>query len=1077
MAFFSRKTRTAPAVVETGGARAPAPSPPVSKDREQRIRRIGSDMLDRARSAKSGIFNARFYQDKLMDWSMKDHTFKVQLFRFVDAFPVLTTPEMIHDHLVDYLTQPGVKPPPGMDLALRAGGVAKGLAARTISSQIKNMASGFIAGTDAADALPRLRQLWKDGIAFSVDLLGEACVSDAEADMYQAKYLDLVENLVGEASAWTRNDQLERDHLGSVPRVNVSIKVSSLCAQFDPIDQEAAIADLLRRLEPVLLAAKRNGVLINFDMEQHELKDLTLEAFFRACETYDFEAGLAMQAYLKSGVADATRVADWARRTGRIVTVRLVKGAYWDYETIHAEQMGWPCPVWNQKWETDRCFEDMTEVFLDACPADAPGDGADPASVTSAAPGHGGVKLALGSHNVRSIATALAGLEARGLPPEAIELQMLHGMADQLKHAASAMGLRVREYVPVGEMIPGMAYLVRRLLENTSNESWLKAGFLDNASPDELLAPPAAPPGASPTRDLYLQAPERHQLAPAVPGLDDDRPFYTEPLRDFARADHRAAFQRAVDAATVPAVASDQTPAQALEMVARAHDAFAVWRDVDPIKRAEVLVRAARSMREQRDALAAVVCRESSKTWREADADVCEAIDFCTYYARLAPTLFQRRRLGRFIGELDELWHQPRGVAVVISPWNFPLAICCGMTTAALVTGNTVIVKPAEQTPGIARIMHDILADALDAVLAQPSVASSRRRSVASSDVLHFCPAPGETTGAALVRDPRVAVLAFTGSKAVGLDIIQAAAHAPAAPEEIGPPPAQAYPASAFPQAHVKQVVCEMGGKNALIIDSSADLDEAVLGARYSAFGFQGQKCSACSRCVVVDPEGPEGTHTRTFLSRLTEATRALILGPPTEPGTDVAPVIDAEAAEKIRHYIQVAVREGCTQLIGTEDFAGQLDALLERLESDPAADPALRRAVAANLIPPHIFAGVTPEHTIYREEIFGPVLAVVHAPDFDEALRLANDHVYKLTGGIFTRKPAHIERTKNELRVGNLYINRGITGALVGRQPFGGFGLSGVGSKAGGPEYLQQFVVPRASCENTMRRGFAPEL
>jgi RHH-type proline utilization regulon transcriptional repressor/proline dehydrogenase/delta 1-pyrroline-5-carboxylate dehydrogenase len=942
---------------------------------------------------------------------MKDKAFKVQLFRFVDAFPSLTTPDLVHDHLVDYLTQPGVRPPPGMDLGLKAGGVAKGLMARTISSQIKGMAGNFIAGTDAADALPDLRALWKDGIAFSVDLLGEACVSNAEADMYQRKYLDLVENLVGEASAWKPDPRLEKDHVGAVPRVNVSIKVSSLCAQFDPIAPETAINDLMRRLKPILEAAHRNGVLINFDMEQFALKDLTLDAFMHACESYPFEAGIAMQAYLKSGVQDARRISEWAKRTGRVVTVRLVKGAYWDYETIHAEQMGWPCPVWNEKWETDRCFEEMVEVFLDACPRQT---------------GQGGVKLALGSHNVRSIAAALAGLERRQLPKEAIELQMLHGMADQLKHAASDMGLRVREYVPVGEMIPGMAYLVRRLLENTSNESWLKAGFLDNQSPDLLLAAPQPTPATERKRDLAEIAKERHELSPAVPGLGDGRPFYTEPLRDFSDAHQRDAFSFALSHASVPTVANDRTPEQADAMVAAAHRAFPAWRDADPVVRARALIQAAEIMRSRRDELSGIVVKESNKTWREADADVAEAIDFCAYYARCAPGLFRRERLGKFIGELDEVWHQPRGVCAVISPWNFPLAICCGMTVAALVTGNTVVVKPAEQTPGIAKVMHEILIDAL--------------RSVGAPDgVLHFCPAPGETVGAALVRDPRVAVIAFTGSQAVGLDIIKAAG------------------VTHEDQAHVKRVVCEMGGKNAAIIDVSADLDEAVLGIRYSAFGFQGQKCSACSRCIVVDPEGPDGTRSRVFLERLAEATKTLVLGPATAASTDVAPVIDAEAAANIRKYIDSARAEGLTELVGAKDFT-----VPDGLD---------------NAVPPHIFTGVTPEHTIYRKEIFGPVLAVIHAKDYDEALRLANNHVYKLTGGVFTRKPTHIDRAKREFRVGNLYINRGITGALVGRQPFGGFGMSGVGSKAGGAEYLYQFVEPRACCENTMRRGFAPEL
>ena len=972
---------------------------------------IGTQMLDIAKDHKAGLLSAKFYQDKLMDWSMKDHNFKVQLFRFVDAFPSLTTPDMVHDHLVDYLTQPGVKAPPFMDLGLKAGGVAKGMMTKTISSQIKNMAGNFIAGTDASDALPMLSKLWKSGIAFSVDLLGEACVSNAEADAYQLKYLDLVENLVGEASTWKHTERLESDHLGIVPRVNVSIKVTSLCANFNPIAPESSMADFMKRATPVFQAAHRNGVLINFDMEQYHLKDLTLNTFMHACESVDFEPGIAMQAYLKSGVDDAKRIASWAKRTGKVVTVRLVKGAYWDYETIHAEQEGWPCPVWNEKWQTDQCFEQMVEVFLDACPTK---------------PGEGGIKLALGSHNVRSIAAALAGIDKRGLPRKAIELQMLHGMADQLKYAAEEMGLRVREYVPVGEMIPGMSYLVRRLLENTSNESWLKSGFLDNADISTLLADPTTKHRGQLPIDLVEIAPHRHELSPSIPSIGQGRPFYSEPMRDFAEESQRNAFARAIQSATVPVVNNDRTVEQGLAMIESAHNAFPQWRDFDHIKRAQVLVRIAQMMRDRRDELSAIVCKESRKTWHEADADVCEAIDFCDYYARTAPGLFTPKRLGKFIGELDELWYQPKGVAIVISPWNFPLAICCGMTVAALVTGNTVVIKPAEQTPGIAKVLYDIINDALDEFNAPKGV-------------VHFCPAPGETTGAALVRDPRVALIAFTGSKAVGLDIIGAAGI------------------TSEDQLQVKRVICEMGGKNAIIVDASADLDEAILGVRYSSFGFQGQKCSACSRCIVVDPQGPTGPRMQLFLERLGESTKTLVLGASFDPNSDVSPVIDQEAANNINKFIAIAREEGLNELVGAKDF------------NIPSG--------INDLIAPHIFTGVEPHHTIYKQEIFGPVLAVIHASTFDEALKLANGHAYKLTGGVFTRKPAHIVRSKNEFRVGNLYINRGCTGALVGRQPFGGFGMSGVGSKAGGPDYLHQFVDPRASCENTMRRGFAPEL
>ncbi|NBV65248.1 MAG: L-glutamate gamma-semialdehyde dehydrogenase, partial [Planctomycetes bacterium] len=292
------------------------------------------------------------FKDKLMDWAMQDEAFRVQLFRFVDCFPTLRSNDAIYEHLSDYLSQPGVKAPPGFELGMAAGGLAKGLMAKTMSSQIEGMASKFIAGTDAASALPALEKMWKNGMCFSVDLLGEACVSDEEARLYRQKYLDLVENLPKRVATWPAKLVLESDHLGPVPRTNVSIKISSLSARVDPIDTEGSIRTLMAEIMPILESAKKHGVLVNFDMEQFALKDLTIELFKRCCEAVDFEAGLAMQAYLRSAPDDARSVVDWAKRTGRVVTVRLVKGAYWDYETIHAEQQGWPVPVWSRKCDT-----------------------------------------------------------------------------------------------------------------------------------------------------------------------------------------------------------------------------------------------------------------------------------------------------------------------------------------------------------------------------------------------------------------------------------------------------------------------------------------------------------------------------------------------------------------------------------------------------------------------------------------------------------------------------------------------------------------------------------------------------
>jgi RHH-type proline utilization regulon transcriptional repressor/proline dehydrogenase/delta 1-pyrroline-5-carboxylate dehydrogenase len=348
----------------------------------------------------------------------------------------------------------------------------------------------------------------------------------------------------------------------------------------------------------------------------------------------------------------------------------------------------------------------------------------------------------------------------------------------------------------------------------------------------------------------------------------------------------------------------------------------------------------------------------------------------------------------------------------VIPPWNFPLAIPTGMTVAALVTGNTVVLKPSERSPMMAR--H--LAEAL-------------REAGLPEGVLTVVPGFGDV-GQALVDHPRVDLIAFTGSRDVGLEINRRAAE---------PKPGQ---------DHVKRVIAEMGGKNAIIVDDDADLDEAVVGVLHSAFGYAGQKCSACSRVIVLDRIYD------TFLPRLVEAARALTVGPADDPDTVVGPVIDARARERIEEYQRIAAAEG--EVVLATDV-GPL-------------------AARGNYVGPQIVAGVRPDARIAQEEVFGPVLAVLRARDLDDALAIANGTAYALTGGLYSRSPANIERIKHEFRVGNVYINRPITGALVDRQPFGGFKLSGIGTKAGGSDYLKEFLLTRTVTENTLRRGFAPE-
>jgi RHH-type proline utilization regulon transcriptional repressor/proline dehydrogenase/delta 1-pyrroline-5-carboxylate dehydrogenase len=446
--------------------------------------------------------------------------------------------------------------------------------------------------------------------------------------------------------------------------------------------------------------------------------------------------------------------------------------------------------------------------------------------------------------------------------------------------------------------------------------------------------------------------------------------------------------------------------------VAAAKTAFAAWRDVPAEDRADLLDRVADILGRDRFELAAVEIAECAKPWREAHADVAEAIDFCRYYA------WQMRQLalpaGADVpGELNHWEYESRGPALVIAPWNFPLAILCGMAAAAVVAGNPVVLKPAEQSPLIA--FH--LARAYEEAGAPPGV-------------VNYLPGVGEEIGPVLVEHPDIAMIAFTGSRGVGLSIN----HLASRPRDN--------------QDHVKRIIVEMGGKNAVIIDEDADLDEAVAGVVASAFGYSGQKCSACSRAVVLP-----GVRDA-FLARLIDAAASLKIAPAEDPGCRIGPVIDAEAHRRILAAVERGKRDARLA------FAG---------DAGPLAEEGF-------YIAPHVFAQVPPSSPLATEEIFGPLLSIISARDFDDALSIANGVQYALTGGLFSRSPANIARARREFRVGNLYINRQITGALVGRQPFGGFKLSGAGTQAGGPDYLRHFLMPRCITENTLRHGFAAD-
>ena len=960
---------------------------------------------------------AGFYQ-RLMALSMHDERFKTQLFRFVAVLPSLRRSSEIIQHLEEYFSDGNDGFHPLVSLGVRVARLVPWMSAAVLRWNVSETARQFIAGRNPHDVIATLRKRRAQKIGFTVDVLGEAVVSEAEADEYAARYADLLDKLARETKDWT-------DPLGKsaefFPVLNLSVKISALYSQMSPAAPADAIAHPCSKLRPLLRRARELGAFINFDMESYALKNTTLELFKTTLTEAEFKdwphAGIAIQAYLRDSEHDLRDLIEWGRARGTRFAVRLVKGAYWDYETTKSDQNGSNPPVFLQKPESDANFEELTRVLFE-----------NEAIVTAA----------FGSHNIRSIAHAQAVADELRVDRSRFEFQLLYGMAGPIKRALVETGYRVREYCPIGELLPGMAYLVRRLLENTSNEGFLRAKFAGNVPAKELLrdpkelikAPVASIAGSNQKNGASLRAAagDIFRNAPLVSFIyKDSQDKMESALREERKrlgekhplyiggekiwTDHLTPSVNPAEPTEIVGYGTEAGVDEAERAVKAARAAFEKWRWTPFEERAQLLERAADIMERRRYELSAVEVFEVGKPWSEADADIREAIDFCRFYAQ------QMRRLGRpkltqqVPGEESYHHYWPRGVAFVIAPWNFPIAILCGMASAGIVTGNAVIMKPSEQSIICGAMLMQVFEEA-----------------GVPPGVLNFLSGHGSVVGAHLVDHKDVDLVAFTGSREVGLKIWESAGITRPGQREL------------------KRVICEMGGKNAMIVDTDADLDETIMYSIYSAFGFQGQKCSALSRLILL-----EENYGR-VMERLIPAAASLRIGNPEQPGIMVGPVIDEAAYRRILEYIEIGRKEA------TLAFQAK--------EVPPRG----------YFIPPTIFTDVKPHMRIAREEIFGPVLSVLKVRDLDEALEVANGTDYALTAGFFSRSPDNIERVKARLEAGNVYINRSCTGAIVGRHPFGGFKMSGSGTKAGGEDYLLHFLVPRVVTENTSRHGFAPE-
>jgi len=985
---------------------------PVHTDFQTQVETCGQ-RLNATISKQSTPANTQHkWLDFLIGRTISDATFRIQALRFIDVLPSLENDQVLAAHLQEYFSDLDLPSFAEWGLKHTDAPWATRIAAPTVRYTLRGLARKFMGGNKLHHALTTVSRLRHQNMNFTLDLLGEATISETESEAYQQQYLTMLQSLSEPVSNWSTNTLLDISHNETSPRLNLSIKLSSLYSQIRTVAPQHSVDEICLRLRPVLREAIKNNAFITIDMEQYDFKHIVIACFQKIIMEDEFlnwpHIGVALQAYLKDTYDDIKQLIELAQQRQTPFTIRLVRGAYWDYETVIAKQNNWECPVWESKNDTDYNYEKCLSLLLHS---------------------NNYIHTAIATHNARSIAFSMALIDQLHLNSDQYEFQMLYGMADPLKNALVELKYRLRVYVPYGETLPGMAYLVRRLLENSSGQSMLDSGFgaKENTLNDNSFGAPIENATSvqlkainnidfinqdvlrftdKQQRDHFSNAIKQAEtsLGASYPLIINGKQIETE--------DHILSFNPANPSQLIGKVSAANT--QHADMAIKsAMQAFNTWREVPVQQRADYLRCVASLLKQKRYEFAALQVLEAGKNWQEADADICEAIDFINYYAQQAEQLSQGKVIN-ISGELNTLKFKPRGISLIIPPWNFPLAILSGMLSASVVTGNASILKPSSLTPVVAAKFNELW-----------------KTAKLPDGVINFLPGSGKTVGEYLSRKPEIDIIAFTGSLEVGSHLLS-----------IG---AKVQPG----QRHIKNVIAEMGGKNAIIIDSDADLDDAVTGTLHSAFGFQGQKCSAASRVIVLKHIYQK------FIKRLLEAAESLTIGDPRDPANLMGPVIDKTSYLRIINAIE----------------NGEKTATAHNLNS----------GIQANIdegyfIRPCIFTDVVPESPLAQEEIFGPVLSVIKVDNFSQAIDVANNTRYALTGGLYSRQPSHLKYASQYFDVGNLYLNRKITGALVGRQPFGGYNMSGAGNKAGSTDYLLQFMHAYCVTENTLRRGFAPE-
>ncbi len=866
------------------------------------------------------------------------------------------------------------------------------LLASIVRSLVKKMAKRFIAGESIMTSHETLASLSKTHRGATLDQLGELVVSAREADEYFEKVLQLIHGMKHHYARGEKNN-------AGILKAHISIKVSALSHDFKPQAFEATYQKVSSRLRRILVEAQREQVFVNIDAEHYHYRDLVFDIYQKVLletpELYDYsQTGIVVQAYLRDGAKHLKDVVNLARRRSHRMPIRLVKGAYWDAETIEASAHQFEAPQFLNKEESDIHFRQLAAMTLENGEY---------------------LQLAMGSHNLADHCFIEALREINYKTAPVIEHQCLHMTYEALSHALAKMHWPTRNYMPIGNLLVGMAYLVRRIMENSSQVGILsqmrahknKAKF---KTPVQIHLEKKAKGEISRESYIVKMSSDFVPVRPLRFFLQEEKASFMWALNQFKKnLDKKQEVLQSVSDETkvfsssypdfIVGTIKETPPSEIGGILSEMEQTLkeSVWsKNALTLYRVSVMLKAADLMLLKRNELCALIVYEAGKTWPEALGDVDEAIDFINFYAREEVKLCEKN-----------INHHARGIISVIAPWNFPLAIPCGMAVAPLVAGNAVILKPAEQTPLIAKAMVELLYEA-----------------GVPEGILKLLVGDGEKVGAPLVTSDKVAGIVFTGSKNVGQWIYSQAAGKMITHFSTG-------------LSASKKVITEMGGKNAIIITQNCEMDETVSGVIASAFGHAGQKCSAASR-VLVHRNVKDA-----FIARLVAATKDLQVGVADDASTFVNPLVSAEDQERVRDIIKLASDEAIR-------FGGRI--LVDRsFEKNPGF------CVGPAVFEIPITRAKNPESWSQRE-IFGPVLHVIAYDHLVEAIEIFNSTEYGLTGGIFSQSQDDIDFTLKFIKSGNIYVNRSITGARVAIEPFGGFKMSGTGPKAGSADYLREF-------------------